>query len=110
MIGDERREFRIADGPRNGTTADRVGAVEHKHLLARLARRFEHQAERADVGVIACSDVLDVVNQGVQPFEIRGTRLPVLAIEADDRQARGLVLAVRHRRVNLAANSMLGAE
>ena len=41
----------VAHRPGHRDAADRVGPVEHDDRDARLLRRLEDQAERADVGV-----------------------------------------------------------
>ena len=61
-----------------------------------LPGRLQHQAQRADVGIESGADILDVVDQDVQPLQALGRRLPGLAVEAQDRQAGLLVLAVGH--------------
>ena len=89
---------------------DRVGAVENQDVLAALLGRLQDQAERRDVGVEPSPDVLDIVDQDVDPLEVPGLGLAVPPVQADDRQAGRLIPAVGDRGVDLAANAVLGAE
>ena len=79
MIGDERGELLVPQRAGDLAAADRVGAVEHHDVLARLPGRLQDQAERRDVGVEPGPDVLDVVDQDVDPLEVPRLGLAVLA-------------------------------
>ena len=81
-------------GPSTATPPIGLGRSSTIDLDLLLARRFQQIAQRRHVGVEAAADVLDVVDQRVDAFELLGGRPAPLAVQAEDRQAGLLVLAV----------------
>ena len=62
-------------GPSTIDSADRIRPIEDDQLDFVLGRRFEHEAERADVRVEPAADVLDVEDKRVDTGQRLGFRL-----------------------------------
>src|SRR5262245_17838165 len=110
MIADKRLQLWIKERPLDRQAADRIRTVEYDDL--QLVRRtgLQDVAERCDVGVEAAADVLDVVNERVDAFELLGARSLPLAVQAVNRQAGFLVLTVGHQFVDRTADAVFRAE
>ena len=100
----------MANRPGDFHAADRIGPIEHDNFDVVLGPRFQDQAERADVRVIAAAHILDVVDQGVDALQQIGGRLTARAIEAVHRQTGFFVLSVTDVFIDGAADAVLGAE
>src|SRR5579885_2261913 len=110
MVADKRFPALIQNWPFHGDTANRIGAIEHDYLELVLSSGLQDIAQGGDIGVKATANVLNVVNESVNPRQLLGRGTLTLAVETEDRQAGLLVLAIRHGGVHDAADAVLGAE
>ena len=92
-------------------SVDRIRPVQHHKLDLRIGGCLHCVAQRGNIRVEPCADVLDVEHQRVDVLEARRRGLPCRTVQTPDRDTRITVLAVADLRdVQLSLHAMLRAE
>src|SRR5437660_454548 len=78
------------------SAAARIWPIQHHDLDFVLGRRLHHQPQRADIRVKTTSRILNIKDQRVNALETFPRRFAPLAVQAENRQAGLVVLAVRY--------------
>src|SRR5689334_13099977 len=93
------------------SSCNRVRPVEHIKWLMRLGRFFQRIEQRARISVETRSHVLNVVNQDVYILHFVGRKAALIWLEeADHRQSRCCIAAVRDARIRCTRDAMLRRE
>ena len=106
----ERLQIGIHHGALDHAAGDGIGTVEDDHGDVAAARLLQDVEQRRQVGVVAHADVLDVEDEHADAVEHVARRPSRRAVEAPDRPAGGRIAAVRHVRVDVATDAVLGRE
>src|SRR5438874_2145599 len=110
MVTDERFSLRVEQRPFDRHAADRVGPVEDDDTQLVCGGRFENESQRRNVRVEAAADVLDVVDERVNPLKLLSRGPLGLAVKTVNGEPGFRVFTVRYRLVHLAADAVLRAE
>ena len=101
---------RIEHRPFDANTADGIGPIEYDHRNIDFTRRFEDEFERADERVKAAADILNVVHDGIEAFQLFLRWLSSFAVQAVNRQPGLFVFAITDFFIFFPSNAMFGAE
>ena len=99
-----------ASGPSTSRPVTGFGRSSTTNLILCLRRLLHADAHGGFVGVEACADVLDVVDERVDAFEHLGVRPGGFAVEAEHGQAGLFFDGVADLFVELAEQAVLGGE
>src|SRR5438105_848442 len=76
-------------------SAERIRPVEHNELDSFFGRGFHAFNHRADVGVTAAADVLEIENEHIDSLQHRGSRLACRAVKRERRETCYWIFSVR---------------
>ena len=105
-------EARLHETAFDLVAAQRVRPVQNHHLDAVLGAGAHNETEGADESIGTAADVLDVIDNDVQPLKHLLARLAVGAIDRIDWDPCLRILEILHVRagVGIPADSVLGSE
>src|SRR6185369_406928 len=94
VIGSEREFVAVGNWSIDVETTDRIWSIQNKDRKLRFRGFLEQVAEGRNVGVEARADVLNVVHERVEIFQLLWFGPPCLSVQRIDWQPRGVIFRI----------------